>query len=156
MAVTAKKGKGKGKKQQQKGAADPPPPLPDSPSQEAASDPPSLPDAHDEEGLPRENPGGGAPSGSRGRGGAPAGVFLERSEAEQVVRKRPAAAPKAVAAKGKAARYGKLPFPEGALEALQEQKRLGHSKCRESPHGCAECRKIGLKLNDAKTAWEWV
>ena len=65
----------------------------------------------------------------------------------------PCAAPKA-ASKRKC--LGKLPFPDGAIEALQRIKESGHTKCRNSQFGCQERRKkAGLVLNADESAWEW-
>ena len=48
------------------------------------------------------------------------------------------AAPKA-ASKRKC--LGKLPFPDGAIEALRRIKESGRTKCRNSKFGCQERRK---------------
>ena len=112
---------------------------------------------------PRLNPGAGAPSCVRGRNGAPAGVYnSEAHEPEAPVMrrpaalKRPAAAPKPAGQKKAYRRLSQLPFPEGALDVLQQIKEAGHNKCRTSAYGCNECRrKAGLKLNDDESAWIW-
>ena len=112
-----------------------------------------LPDEVDVVDGPRQNPGAGCPPHLRGRGGAPARVAnLESSEP---ILKRPAAAVKAKS-QPKRRCLSKLPFPDGAIEALEELKRKGHTKCRTSKFGCAECRKkAGLVLNEDGTAWQW-
>ena len=112
---------------------------------------------------PRVNPGAGAPSCVRGRNGAPAGVYnSEAHEPEAPVMrrpaalKRPAAAPKPAGQKKAYRRLSQLPFPEGALDVLQQIKEAGHNKRRTSAYGCNECRrKAGLKLNDDESAWIW-
>lgn len=129
------------------------PELPDAESEkpdETVPSDPELPDAVDRAAAPKSNPGAGAPAGARGRGGAPPGIVYM---ADQEVKKRPAAAPKA-ASKRKC--LAKLPFPDGASEALQRIKDSGHTKCRNSKFGCQECRKkAGLVLNADESAWEW-
>lgn len=110
-----------------------------------------LPDQVDVVNGPPQNPGAGCPQSLRGRGGAPARVAHLDSEPAL---KRPAAAK----AKSQAKRpcLSKLPFPDGAIAALNELKRRGHTKCRDSKFGCAECRKkAGLVLNEDGTAWQW-
>ena len=133
------------------------PDLPDA-DQPCTEGEPDLPDADDNRPGPAD-PGLGAPPALRGVRGAAAGVFHD-SPGRGL--KRPAAAAKSTPkakAKGKAkakARVGSLPFPPGAVEALQKLKDEGHNKCRGSKHGCTECRKkAGLKLNDDQTAWIW-
>ena len=113
-----------------------------------------LPDQVDdfEEGPgPPQNPGAGCPQNLRGRGGAPARVAHLEEDSKPL--KRPAAGPKA---RPKRRCLSKLPFPDGAIEALNELKLKGHTKCRSSKFGCAECRKkVGLVLNEDETAWQW-
>lgn len=114
---------------------------------------PELADEVDKAPAPKANPAAGAFDSARGRGGAPAGIVLPEDER---VKKRPAAAPKVKAAAPKRKCLSKLPFPDGAIEALQRIKDSGHNKCRASKFGCQECRKrAGLVLNADEAAWEW-
>lgn len=129
------------------------PDLPDAESEERQAVPsdPELPDEVDRAAAPKANPGAGAPESARGRGGAPPGIVPPEDE---WAKKRPAAAKTKAAAKRKC--LAKLPFPDGAIEALQRIKNSGHNKCRNSKFGCQECRqKAGLVLNADETAWEW-
>ena len=116
----------------------------------------------------------GCPSTMRGRNGAPAREVLQIDsptpkrarvdlKADPVAKAEAKAKAKAGAGKAKAAPkagpkagakrefLGKLPFPPDS------QGRLGCSKCkRNTTRGCLECRKrIGLILNEDRSAWVW-